>query len=191
MADTTIVGTTLDGPKERDAIHVAVAAVIAQERLYPGQHIGLCTFDNHEQVSSKAPPIGIVDPFLPHPISAGERFWMFLYPQSITSLKHVWTHPAFVNAPPTAVSDGAGAIEETDEVGLSRKWIADFADGHDVTYNRMMKAAKEWVEYGEWFCDGGRFEGESVPDIFWTHYERVTGTKVDADKKENFFTCSC
>lgn len=136
----------------------------------------------------------VLHPFLPHPVAKGERFWMFLYPQSITSLKHVWTHPAFVNAPAVEVKAGLENClipEDADEYIVSKKWITDFADSFDVTYNRIMEAAKEWVEYGEWFCDGGRFEGCTVPDIFWTHYERVTGTKVDADKKENFFTCSC
>lgn len=76
----------------RDAIHVAVAPAVAAETLTPGQHIGL---HDDGRAGPGVPPIGIVDPFLTSAVEEGQRFWLLLYPNTITSLRHVWTHPAF------------------------------------------------------------------------------------------------
>jgi len=84
-----------DGDRRRDAVHVAVAAVTAETRLSPGQHIGLVRADNMELVCQTERNIGIVDPFLTEDVEPGQRFWMFLYPDTITGLRHIWTHPAF------------------------------------------------------------------------------------------------
>lgn len=88
-----------DGDLRRDAIHIAIAPVTAAVPLFPGQHIGFCRSDR-EFVAPCNENIGIVDPFLRDPIQEGQRFWMFLYPGTITSLRHVWTHPTFkINIP--------------------------------------------------------------------------------------------
>jgi hypothetical protein len=41
--------------------------------------------------------IGIVDPFLDQPVRPGEEFWVFVYPNTITGMRHYWQHPAFAN----------------------------------------------------------------------------------------------
>lgn len=87
-----------DGDRRRDAIHIAVAPVTAAERLTPGQHVGLVEEGNPELVGPCDDNIGIVDPFLVEGVEPGQRFWLFLYPGSITGLRHVWTHPAFAAA---------------------------------------------------------------------------------------------
>jgi hypothetical protein len=87
-----------DGDRRRDAIHIAVAPVTAGERLTPGQHVGLVREDDPEMVGPCEHTIGVVDPYLTAAVEPGRRFWLFLYPGSITGLRHVWTHPAFAKA---------------------------------------------------------------------------------------------
>ncbi len=84
-----------NGELRRDAIHIAVAPVTASCRLAPGEHVGLIEKDNVELVGPCAENIGIVDPFLSADVEAGHRFWLLLYPDTITGLRHVWTHPAY------------------------------------------------------------------------------------------------
>lgn len=84
-----------DGDRRRDAIHIAVAPVTAAESLAPGQHVGFVRAGNLELVGPCDRPVGIVDPYLTANVEAGERFWLFLYPGTVTGLRHVWAHPAF------------------------------------------------------------------------------------------------
>lgn len=174
----------------RDAIHLAVEPVVAGCVLRPGDHVGL--------VDGKAVPcsnpLGIVDPFLPGMVQPGQMFWLVVYPRQITSLRHVWTHPAF---PAEGEAAAAGASQESDEVAASRKWIDDFALSVRLRYDDVMDGARDYVAdrrsggYGEYLCFGGLLEGESVPEEFWSHYERVTGERVAEDHRGSFFTCSC
>ena len=88
---TPNIGQLCGDDARRDAIHFAVAPVEAGMDLRPGDHVGLT--DGRASRGAKA--IGIVDPFLKGEVKEGQRFWLFLYPNTITSLRHVWTHPAF------------------------------------------------------------------------------------------------
>lgn len=88
-----------DGDRRRDAVHVAVIPVTATERLLPGDHIGLVGDTNDMVGKAETNPgvtnLGIVDPFLTESVETGERFFLFLYPNTVTSMRHAWTHPAF------------------------------------------------------------------------------------------------
>lgn len=184
MAEHTIVGELISAGAERDAIHIAVAPVVAATDLMAGEHIGFINSDNTSEVRSCEPAmsVGIVDPFLNKPVRPGDRFWMFLHPNTITSLRHNWTHPAFSGAPQE---------EETLQRNFSKEWMRNFANNYGVSYPDMLEAGKSWVQGGHYYCDGGTFEGERVPDEYWVHFQIITNTTVDDDKKQSFFTCSC
>jgi hypothetical protein len=87
---------------KKDAIHVPVAPVRAAGLLRPGVHVGF--IGEGDLVSNTSDyHIGIVDPFLINPVKQGEKFWLFLYPGAVSTLRHDWSHPKFtteVNDPP-------------------------------------------------------------------------------------------
>lgn len=91
---TPNIGQEPAADARRDAIHFAVAPVIAGELLEPGQHVGMVDGKFYWSVNDEQ-KIGVVDPFLKESVERGHRFWLMLYPNTVTSLRHVWEHPAF------------------------------------------------------------------------------------------------
>lgn len=190
------LGSIIDASQKRDAIHLAVEPVIAGERLRPGDHI---IIEGSVAVAADiGKGLGIVDPFLVNPVKKGERFWFIMYPRMITSLRHVWAHPAFVDEPGTpapvvpAVNPVAQAKRRIEEIAAS--FGAD--DEGDLTYDRLMNAAREHVEteYGYLVQQGGDDWQDKFPDLsdeFWRLFQIVTGSVVPEDKKHSFFSCSC
>jgi hypothetical protein len=112
MSDQTIfsIGKLCNGTEGRDAIHFAVAPLEAAERLAPGQHVGM----KDGKLTAEKPHVGIIDPFLPAPVFPKDRCWLFLYPATITALRHNWSHPAFPEAATSTMSD-------------SEQWLRDYA----------------------------------------------------------------
>lgn len=98
MSDTVEqLGKIITDPNvARDAIHIAVAPVTAAHALPPGQRVGFVEEGNDELVGAGATKlIGIIDPFLQEVVEPNQRCWLYLFPGSITSLRHEWTHTAF------------------------------------------------------------------------------------------------
>lgn len=184
------IGKIHSAEQERDAVHIALCSAVAGETLQPGQHVGF--YAEHmarnvvtDKLDGKFPAtglLGIVDPFLTQPVLTGQHFWLFLYPNTITDLRHEWTHPALET--PGRVYLPAGCSP-------SEKWIREYASGLGITYHDLMDGAHEHVEYGGYLSRGGTLEGVSTSAEFWEHYEVVTGDTVPDDKKDNFFSCSC
>lgn len=97
MATELKVGRLLDASAPlpgRDAIHVPVVPVRSAEWLAPGCKVGLCE-GRVDRVESGVPPVGVVDPFLSDAVPPETPFWLFLFPGTVTDVRHVWTHPAF------------------------------------------------------------------------------------------------
>jgi len=86
------LGQLITDDMTRDAVHIAIAPVIAAELLKPGQHVGI-----HEgkRASTGFPLVGIIDPFLKHDVKPGDRCFLLMYPNTVQQLRHEWSHDAF------------------------------------------------------------------------------------------------
>jgi hypothetical protein len=169
------IGRLITTNQKRDAIHVAVAPVISFETLQPGQRIGL-TGEN--VVSAKAAKTsGIVDPFLTAPVQPRERFWMFLDPGSIKSLRHEWAHPDF-------------SMTEAQ----ARAVVVEIAAELHIPVEQLMGAAQRWLDSESYEVQRGaeswRDEFPEHAERFWEAWEAIYHVKVE-EKKATFFSCSC
>jgi len=189
------LGQLITTPQERDAIHIAVAPVIAHETLAAGDHVGFVAGSTEQVAKRGTTPIGVVDPFLTQYVAPGERFWLFLYPYTISSLRHDWTHPAFERSEPVPVATPADPKAE------SEAWLRKFAAECGVGYDWLMESALEKATRGGY----GLNSHHDMPDVAftksaeaWRHFAIVTGVAVDpewltgdADSSEAMFYCGC
>lgn len=176
------LGTIIGEWAGRDAIHLAVEPVIAGCQLYPGQAIGLSP-DGKALPVTLSKGLGIVDPFLPHVVQKGERFWMVVYPRQITSLRHVWTHPDF---PDPSIPRSEESME------ASERWLREFVAKSDCPdYDTLMAIALSDANDGEYITIGGQDAHGDIPPEFWHHMEVVTGRVVPRDKQARYFSCTC
>lgn len=198
MTVQTNIGQILSDSEniQRDAIHIAVLPVTSKETIYGGMWLRFA-FESTTQVlqaDDESPSImGIADPFIKGPIGAGQRFYMFVLPNTITSLRHDWTHPRMAIMEAPTPSDQAIISKVTDRLlfGAEKRLLQECAFDLDISYDDLVTAAQNYVEHGDYLSDGGKFEGASLPDGFWEAFERITRTQVPMEKQGNFFSCSC
>jgi hypothetical protein len=184
------LGTIIDEHQKRDAIHLAVIPAIAGEPLAPGTDValdhGVATHSTEEDC------VGIVDPFLKGLAAKGDRFWLVIYPRVITSLRHVWTHPAIgdevvAGCVPSQVNDKA----------VSEAWLRQYAkrvncylaDNGDSAYETLM----EDIRNGELTYRGTDMHsfGElQDADELQRHASIVLGRPV-IWSDFSWFSCSC
>ena len=187
MSDTQAkIGKLVTADEGRDAIHIAVVPLIAAEDLEPGTRVRTSNWhwDTPPVVKGYATDgdaaDGIVDPFLTETVKEGERFWLFLLPNTITGLRHDWSHPSF----PTDKPKGADAE-------VSEKWLRDYADRYRADYDRMIEGSvsRQGYCFGD---DDGPPSYTSAGAEFWHHIEVVTGRKFSDEHRENTpFRCAC
>ena len=180
-----MIGKILTAEAERDAIHIAVAPVVAACQLVPGAPIGL---NEQGQADLTDKTIGIVDPFLKRPVKRGDRFFLFLYPNTATGLRHVYTHPVL-------------DAKEVQDRSASEKWLREFAEEiyHDYDDRPDFDAYAKLLEQAEegYFClnsqpDWLYQEGATEKQEMWRHLEIVRGRPFgSAHVASASFSCSC
>lgn len=211
------LGTIHDRDEFRDAIHLAVEQVVAGEDLRVGEQI---TYVNGKAFCARAgeEAIGIVDPFLDRMVKEGERFWLVVKPRLITSLRHVWSHPAFPDEASVLFLKQQQAGGEADvpkellaqsPEELAYAWIVEYADSlseedsesndHNGTITAEDLIEYGWAYYesnrkgswGDYLCRGGLLEGVGVADEFWDNLATLKGVAIESEHRGSFFTCSC
>jgi hypothetical protein len=196
MSTEITVGHLLEETARRDAIHFALAPVVADTRLFPCQEIGFVD-GSTEKVCAALPTVesvkalGIVDPFLKVGVQPGQRFWMFLFPNTVTGMRHQWEHPAFTEAKENPPKKRKTKAEHK---SASHQWLKEFADHLDIGFNSMMEAASEYANSGYHTVQQGseswrdNFYGHEKE--FWHHYQIETGLVVK-EQEANPFCCTC
>lgn len=170
----------------RDAVHVAVISARCEEKVYPGQDVGFLAMEGRDAITSTRDPqhIGIVDPFIKDAVFPGDRFWLYLYPRTITGLSHRWSHPSF--------DDDTGASYSTPSVKIdSERWLRDWIDSANCPgYEEVVAAAISSADrFSETVDIGGSDAYGDIPNEFWAHLEVVTGRKFT--HRPGYFSCSC
>jgi len=179
------IGTILTEDYERDAIHIAMFPATADETLWRGDYVALENEkDKVFRVSSTdSRCIGLVDPFVNSKINPGQKFWVFLLPNTVTSLRHDWTHPAFIKE---------AHISSPPSRNTSEVWLRAFLDsadcpGYDVVMGVIKRGGDNWDPECLHFS-GYDAHGE-IPPEFWVHVENVLG--YAPENKPSYFSCSC
>lgn len=174
----------------RDAVHVAVISVIAGQTLSAGVNVGFKTpqiLPGEQEVFADGAPIGIVDPFIQGYVDKGQRFWLYLYPRTITSLRHEWTHPAFTN-------DASIIYNPPNQRLEAEKWIRNFIAISDCPQYEILMEKATKVADGVWNREYLHFNDTDahgdIPSEFWDKVEIVLGRKIKGNKPA-YFSCSC
>lgn len=173
----------------RDAIHIAVEPVTAAHLLRPGDHVGLMKTDVGVMATAASEdPVGIVDPFISGNIKPGQMFWLLIYPRKITSLRHVWSHPAFDEDGP--LHSSASPKE------ASEKWLRDFCASADCPgYEEVVAAALRQVNGGgrdgEYLHFNDRDAHGEIPPEFWHHIEVAFDVEAPKESRASYFSCAC
>lgn len=190
MSNIIPLGKLAAGDAGRDAIHIAVAPVIAASVLAPGQHVGI--LEDGKASPDVKPTIGIVDPYLKKAVAPGQRFYLCLYPNTITSLRHHWVHPAFKEEAPPAKADFDRAESEAwlrEYAKRVNPYLLDSDPSGEEAYQHLLQNLREgWITYigrdMHGFCDL-----EDAEELAH-HGGVVLGRQIVFDGSWTF-SCSC
>ena len=168
------LGKKISSDEMKDAVHVAVLPIEAGADLRPGDHIGI----KEGKARVLADSVGIVDPFLEKNVRAGEWFWLMLYPRTITSLRHEWTHPSIETQPvPSAY--------ETSMEFLKRYC----SENYDTPSLGALLEAVKRGDGDEYLYISGEDAHGDIPSEIWDHVENVLGERITDRPK--YYSCGC
>jgi hypothetical protein len=193
MSDNLFLGKKNPPQMARDAIHIAVVQMICgEDYISAGDHVFIQpgttdTILTKDKCYGEAGQIGIVDPFLTeYDIKKGDRVWVFLYPNTVTGLRHEWTHPAFTEA--------ERIINTASE---SELWLRQFAARWGFDYSNMIEVGEN-PDSGWGYITALGHDLHSVGELgedhalFWYHLEQFTGKKFDESHRDKVgWSCSC
>lgn len=214
MSEPIPLGKLIDSDAvPRDAVHVAIVAAQAGEKLAPGQDVGLMygpagqPDDRGHVISAAAEPkIGIVDPFLKMMVYEDQWCYVLLYPNTVTGMRHHWEHPAFESVLPVGPEAFDKTLGETRKEA-SRKWMEGYAAGHyssnespyygfgrNYTSEEVIEFARDFLLTGDRHVQQGSetLRDHTDPAEFWTHFEVLTGMNVAGYHRDQVpFCCMC
>lgn len=188
------LGTLITEKEKRDAIHLAVIPVVAGQTLSVGADVGMskdgCAYHWHS--GEKITHVGIVDPFLKEEyVGIGERFWLVIYPRKITSLRHVWEHPAFPDEEPAPQSK----MPATSISAARMRLEAVSRNAGYVELEDFLENIEENLKYGCQSLDatsGRKPDSNQLDEAFWVDWSIVTGKPLpQKDNRPSYFSCSC
>lgn len=198
MSSDTTLGSLIEAGAERDAIHIAVAPVQAGEDLAPGSHVGFLPHSHAAHVVGICDrTIGIVDPFLKEWVREGQWFYMCLYPRTITSLRHNWSHPDFpCVAPPVPVEVEDDGID-LHAMANSKAWLKAYVSQHcpyyddqDAGYESFLNNVRHDRTIYYYGSDCHSLGDVEDADELFSNLSVVLGQSITASYF-NSFTCSC
>jgi len=191
----------------RDAIHIAVIPVRASWDGQRGDQVKVKQIGNEYVTTDEGEFVGIADPFLKGKwIEKGDIFWLLLFPETITGLRHVWSHPAFqeeTNQPTDIEKQRAEewlrelaerlgrTCTNYDEPYKKHEWI-------EITYEMLIQSGHDAIEDGGYFVQQGSemardvFQNKKTKEKFWKMWQIVTGVKITKEQGDHgIFSCSC
>lgn len=145
----------------RDAIHVPIISVEAGQPLPPSVFVKLNEQDK-AIVCNREDAIGIVDPFGVEVVKG--IFWLYLFPDSVKAVKHVWQHD---NIPQK--------LGTTESIAYIKQAADDVGQG--LSYHDMMSIG---FNYQVNKHDSGHHVEDTGIDwpLFWQHWANITGLAV-------------
>lgn len=162
------LGRLIEGDDaQRDAIHIAIIPlIIGEDYMQHGERFRLKYGSktialSGEYENGATPTLGILDPFIDtfKSIMEGQKVWGFLFPGTVTGMRHHWKHPSFDK-------------EETPE-NIYEVWLREFADKWNFNFSQLIEA--------------GIGEGKELPYVVANGFDLHTADELEGDEEKFWY----